>query len=149
MYGITETRVHVTYIEIQPQHIEAGKSVIGKPIPTLSAYLLDPSLQLVPIGVVGELYIAGAGLARGYLNRPALTAERFTPDPFATVSGERMYRSGDLARFLPCGNIEYLGRSDDQVKIRGFRIEPGEIEAALTALSGVGEALVLAHGDRT
>ncbi|WP_277347240.1 condensation domain-containing protein, partial [Collimonas pratensis] len=109
---------------------------------------MDNDKHPVPIGVAGELYIGGDGLARGYLNRPGLTAEKFIPNPFSTVAGARMYRSGDLARYLPDGNIEYLGRIDQQVKIRGFRIELGEIEAALVALPGIGDALVLAREDQ-
>ena len=124
MYGITETTVHVTYREIGDAEIKRGISDIGKAIPTLKTYIMHDK-KLCGIGVPGELCIVGDGLARGYLNRPELTAEKFVKNPF----GEgRMYRSGDLARWLPDGNIEYLGRIDEQVKIRGFRIELGEIE---------------------
>ncbi|HSN85605.1 MAG TPA: amino acid adenylation domain-containing protein, partial [Thermoanaerobaculia bacterium] len=146
MYGITETTVHVT---CRPLHAEDARaerrSAIGRPIPDLSLLVLDPGLWPAPIGVPGELAVGGAGLARGYLNRPELTAERFVPDPFSGHPGARLYRSGDLGRFLPDGDIEYLGRIDHQVKIRGFRIELGEIEAALTALAGIREAVVVAR----
>ncbi|GAA0947376.1 amino acid adenylation domain-containing protein [Actinocorallia libanotica] len=140
MYGITETTVHVSYIALDEEYcLTAPGSVIGTNIPDLRVYVLDERLQPVPPGVVGELYVAGAGLARGYLNRPGLSAERFVADPYGP-SGSRMYRSGDLARWQHDGSLEYLGRADFQVKIRGFRIELGEIEAALAEhprLSGV------------
>ncbi|MCP3808144.1 non-ribosomal peptide synthase/polyketide synthase [Paenibacillus sp. Lou8.1] len=145
MYGITETTVHVTYKEITWVEIEAAKSNIGKPIPTLSVYVLDENRRPVPIGVAGEMYVAGEGLARGYLNRPDLTAEKFVDSPFA--EGEKLYRSGDLAAWLPDGNIEYLGRIDHQVKIRGYRIELDEIETQLLNVEGVEEAVVLARQD--
>ncbi|MGF6358332.1 amino acid adenylation domain-containing protein/non-ribosomal peptide synthase protein (TIGR01720 family), partial [Paenibacillus sp. 4624] len=145
MYGITETTVHVTYKEITWVEIEAAKSNIGKPIPTLSVYVLDENRRPVPIGVAGEMYVAGEGLARGYLNRPDLTAEKFVDSPFA--EGEKLYRSGDLAAWLPDGNIEYLGRIDHQVKIRGYRIELDEIETQLLNVKGVEEAVVLARED--
>ncbi|WP_338532882.1 amino acid adenylation domain-containing protein [Paenibacillus peoriae] len=145
MYGITETTVHVTYKEITWVEMEAAKSNIGKPIPTLRVYVLDENRRPVPIGVVGEMYVAGEGLARGYLNRPDLTAEKFVDSPFA--EGEKLYRSGDLAAWLPDGNIEYLGRIDHQVKIRGYRIELDEIETQLLNVEGVEEAVVLARQD--
>ncbi|MEO6230171.1 MAG: non-ribosomal peptide synthase/polyketide synthase [Ferruginibacter sp.] len=148
MYGITETTVHVTYQEIGASQIEAGASVIGKPIPTLKAYVLNGDKSLVPVGVTGELYIAGAGVARGYLNRPELTAEKFMDDPFDTESNARMYRTGDLGRWLSDGTLEYLGRIDEQVKIRGYRIELGEIETVLLQTGQVSQGVVLARADQ-
>ncbi len=143
MYGITETTVHVTYRVVRRADLAAaGKSPMGVPIPDLCVHLRDRHGNLVPVGVAGEMYVAGAGLARGYLGRPELTAERFVPDPFGGP-GERLYRSGDLARWLDGGDLEYLGRIDHQVKIRGFRIELGEIEAALGSHPSVREAVVL------
>ncbi|HEX8186687.1 MAG TPA: amino acid adenylation domain-containing protein, partial [Blastocatellia bacterium] len=148
MYGITETTVHVTYRRIRADDLSrAAKSVIGGAIPDLQAYVLDQYQQLIPLGVAGELCIGGAGLARGYLNRPELTAERFIPNPFSAGPGERLYRSGDLARNLACGDIEYLGRIDHQVKIRGFRIELGEIEAVLSTHPDVRDSVVVAQNE--
>jgi amino acid adenylation domain-containing protein len=148
MYGITETTVHVTYRPLSSNDLqEISGSVIGHPLDDLHIYLLDGRQQLVPIGVPGEMYVGGGGLSRGYLNRPELTAERFVPDPFSNVAGARLYRSGDLARHLANGDMEYLGRADRQVKIRGFRIELGEIEAVLKQDSGVQECIVVANSD--
>ena len=149
MYGITETTVHTTYRVITRQDIESGLgSVIGDPNPDTSLNLLDARLNPVPACVPGEIFVGGPGLALGYLGRPALTAERFLPNPFAATPGERMYRSGDLARCRPNGEREYLGRVDRQVKIRGFRIELGEIEAALRLHPGIREAVVRARNDK-
>jgi amino acid adenylation domain-containing protein len=141
MYGITETTVHVTYKEITESDIQSNISNIGKCIPTLSAYIVNDFEKLQPIGVVGELCVSGLGLARGYLHKPELTSNKFVANPFE--EGERMYLTGDLARWLPDGNIEYMGRKDDQVKIRGHRIELGEIEAALGKLPNIKRATVL------
>ena len=148
MYGITETTVHVTILELDPALVNGSpaRSLIGTAIPGLAVYVLDANLQLVPPGVTGELYVAGSQVARGYLNRPALTAQRFVACPFG-APGERMYRSGDLARWRADGSLEYLGRADDQVKIRGFRIELGEVEAVLGALPGVAQAAVVVRED--
>jgi non-ribosomal peptide synthetase component F len=120
---------------------------IGRPIANTQVYLLDTHLQPVPIGVPGELYIGGAGLARGYLNRPDLTAEKFIRHSFTDEPNTRLYKTGDIARYLPNGDIEYIGRSDHQVKIRGFRIELGEIEVALRQHPMVKEAVVLVKED--
>ncbi len=147
MYGITETTVHVTYQEIGAKQLCSADSMIGRPIPTLQISILDAEGHLAPLGVPGELYVGGAGVARGYLNRPELTSERFIGDPFGGVGGGRLYRSGDLCRWLADGNIEYLGRMDDQVKIRGYRIELGEIESALEQSGLVSQAVVVARGE--
>ncbi|POA48980.1 non-ribosomal peptide synthetase [Pseudomonas sp. MPR-ANC1] len=148
MYGITETTVHVTYRPLAAADAQlVGRSPIGVGIPDLQLYVLDTQREPVPAGVVGELYVGGAGVARGYLNREALTAERFIADPFSGRAEARLYKTGDLARWTADGNLEYLGRNDDQVKIRGFRIELGEIEARLAACDGVREAVVIARED--
>ncbi|MFS4534457.1 non-ribosomal peptide synthetase [Erwinia amylovora] len=148
-YGPTEAAVCTTaWVADRP--CEEGYIPIGLPIPNSCIYLLDDNLQPVPTGATGEIYIGGLGVARGYLNQPALTGERFLTDPFSPQPGARMYRSGDLARYLPDGNLAYLGRNDDQVKIRGFRIEPGEIAACLGEHPEVREAAVIArtqHGE--
>ncbi|MCG8418554.1 MAG: amino acid adenylation domain-containing protein [Proteobacteria bacterium] len=148
MYGITETTVHVTYRPIRRADVEvAGVSSIGRPIADLEVRLLDQYQQPVPIGIPGEIHVGGAGLATGYLNLPDLTAERFVPHPMAPDSGRRLYRSGDLARYLANGDMQYLGRLDHQVKIRGFRIELGEIERALVAHPAISEAVVVCVAD--
>ncbi|WP_307803849.1 non-ribosomal peptide synthetase [Micromonospora echinofusca] len=147
MYGITETTVYSTYHRITRADLAPGAgSRIGRPLTGVRMYVLDGDGQPAPIGVPGEVYLAGHGVARGYLNQPELTAQRFLPDPYGPA-GARMYRTGDLASRLPDGSVEFLGRIDHQVKIRGYRIEPGEIEAALTALPGVREAVVVVRED--
>ena len=145
MYGITETTVHVTHKEIKPNQLGAS-SLIGNPIPGWTFYILGPDLQMLPKGVIGEIYVGGKGVSDGYWGRPSLTAERFMPDPFAN-NGQRMYRSGDLARILENNEIEYLGRADHQVKIRGFRIELGEIQSELLKNESLKDAIVLADKD--
>ncbi|HEY0606305.1 MAG TPA: amino acid adenylation domain-containing protein, partial [Herpetosiphonaceae bacterium] len=146
MYGITETTVHSTFKLIAEQEIHSNISNIGRPIPTTTMYLMDDRQQLLPVGVAGEIYVGGAGVARGYLRRPELTAQRFVPDPFNP--GERLYRSGDIAKLLPDGEMVYLGRGDDQVQIRGFRVELGEIQTRLLKHPAVSEAAVIAHKQR-
>lgn len=143
-YGPTETTIYSTVNQI----CSGGDITIGRPIANTRTYILDPQLQPVPVGVVGELYIGGDGLARGYLYRPELTAERFVPNAFSEDPGERIYRTGDLARYLRNGNIEFLGRLDHQVKLRGFRIELGEIESVLSQQEHVQQAVVVAREDQ-
>jgi non-ribosomal peptide synthase protein (TIGR01720 family) len=148
MYGITETTVHVTYRPVSLADLQRPwSSVIGCPIPDLDVYIVDGRRNLVPIGVPGEMLVGGAGVSRGYLRRPELTAERFFPDTLGKRPGGRLYKTGDLARYLPNGDVEYLGRIDHQVKIRGFRIELGEIESVLEQHAAVREAIVLARED--
>ncbi|WP_432711381.1 amino acid adenylation domain-containing protein, partial [Pseudomonas syringae] len=147
-YGPTETTTFASTYEIHALSDNSRSIPIGRPIGNTRIYLLDAHGQPVPIGVSGEIHIGGAGVARGYLNLPELTAERFLDDPFSAEPAARMYRSGDLGRWLADGNIEYLGRNDDQVKLRGFRIELGEIESQLAACPGVREAVVLVREQR-
>jgi len=146
MYGITETTVHVTFKEIEDKDIESNISNIGIPIPTLSAYVMDRYLKLVPLGVRGELCVGGEGVGRGYLNRPELTKEKFVDSTY--IPGKKLYRSGDLGRFTANGEMEYLGRIDHQVKIRGFRIELGEIESQLLNHDGIKEVVVAVGSDQ-
>jgi len=145
-YGPTESTTFTCCYPIPKQLEAAIKSIpIGRPISNTQVYILDSYLQPVPIGVVGELHIGGVGVARGYLNRPELTQEKFIANPFSNDPDARLYKTGDLARYLPDGDIEYLGRIDNQVKIRGFRIELGEIEAVLLSHPQVREAVVLVN----
>jgi amino acid adenylation domain-containing protein len=146
-YGPTETTTFATTFEIHRLADNDRSISIGRPIANAQIYILDARGEPVPIGVVGEIHIGGAGVARGYLNRPQLTAQRFVADPFGKARDARMYKTGDLGRWRSDGNIEFLGRNDFQVKIRGFRIELGEIEARLAACAGVHEAVVLANED--
>ncbi len=148
-YGPTEATVWSTVAEISTIN---EKPPIGRPIANTQVYILDKYLQPLPIGIPGELYISGEGLASGYLNRPELTNEKFIPNPFIDKKGARIYKTGDLARYRPDGNIEFLGRIDNQVKIRGFRIELSEIETVLTQHQTVQKAVVIVKenvsGDR-
>jgi len=147
-FGLTEATIDSSYFESATVDPSVDRLVpIGRPFANTQLYILDRRLQLVPVGVTGELHVGGAGVARGHLNRAELTAAKFIPDPFSDEPGARLYKTGDLARRLPDGNIELLGRLDHQVKIRGFRIEPGEIEAVLAAHPAVSEAVVLARED--
>jgi amino acid adenylation domain-containing protein len=148
-YGPTETVVGCCIYEVTGKDVAKGAVPIGRPISNTQAYVLNTHQQITPVGVAGELYIGGAGVARGYLNRPELTAERFIPHPFSSEAGSRLYRTGDVARYLPDGNIEFLGRADEQVKIRGYRIELGEVQASLREHQAVLDAYVIAREDAT
>ncbi|MEV7939326.1 amino acid adenylation domain-containing protein [Kitasatospora sp. NPDC088264] len=147
IYGPTETAMAVAMFPVEPG---AGHRTVplGTPAPNVRAYVLDARLSLVPVSVIGELYIGGVALARGYLDQPALTAGRFVADPFGPP-GARLYRTGDLVRWNADGRLEFAGRADQQVKIRGFRIEPAEVENALLGLDGVGEAVVVARAEES
>ncbi|WP_225365807.1 non-ribosomal peptide synthetase [Serratia rubidaea] len=142
-YGPTEATVGCVLGEVAA---DAAPVPIGRPLDNMRVYILDASGQLLPPGIVGEMYLAGAGIARGYINQPVLTAERFVRDPFAAEPTAKMYRTGDLARWRADGQIEYLGRNDGQLKLRGFRIEPGDIEAALCAFDGIEQVAVTVAG---
>jgi acyl-coenzyme A synthetase/AMP-(fatty) acid ligase/aryl carrier-like protein len=146
-YGPTETTIGTCDGEVGADAVWPTASVpIGRPLPNSSAYIVDTLGEPTPPGVAGELLIGGAGVARGYLNRPTETDERFVENPFSDVPGAWVYRTGDRARALADGSIEFLGRVDEQVKIRGFRVEPGEVEAALQRHPAVRQAAVVAHG---
>jgi amino acid adenylation domain-containing protein len=145
LYGPTEAAIDVTAQPCGPELAE-GLVPIGAPIANTQTRVLDRHLRLVPVGVAGELYLGGVQLARGYWNRPGLTAERFIPDPCAETPGARLYRTGDIARWLPNGTLEYLGRTDHQVKVRGYRIETGEVEAKLATHPNIGQVVVSAGG---
>lgn len=145
MYGLTETTVTSTLYKLDGEKVDINGEIafpIGRPIANTQMYVLDNDMQLVPEGVNGEIYIGGVGLGRGYLNRPELTAEKFIPNPFGVEAGSRLYKTGDNARYLADGNIEFLGRGDHQIKMRGYRIELGEIEAALKKFGAVQDAVV-------
>ena len=145
-YGPTETTVSATRYRIPAQvNATTNEIPIGRPLAHLKTYILNPDLQPVPIGVAGELYLGGTSLALGYLNRPQLTSEKFIPNPFSNSPGERLYKTGDLARYLGDRNIEFLGRIDNQIKLRGFRIELGEIETALNSHPQIKQAVVIAQ----
>ena len=146
LYGPTEASVDVTFWHCTSEPHQRNVP-LGRPIWNTQIYIVNPNLEVVPVGVSGEILIGGVGLGRGYLHRPDLTAERFIPDPFARAGGQRLYRTGDIGRYRRDGVIEYLGRMDHQVKIRGYRIELGEIEARLSEHAGVREAVVLARED--
>lgn len=142
-YGPTEATIVATMGELVSAGEAAREAPIGRPVGNVQTYVLDEQLQPAPVGAPGELYIGGVGLARGYLNRPEATAERFIPDPFSGEPGARLYRTGDVVRYLPEGELEFVGRVDDQVKVRGYRIELSEIEAALRAHPAVRESAVI------
>ena len=147
-YGPTEATTFALTYEV-PRDASPGMEIpLGRPISNTRVYVLDARRELVPVGVVGELYVGGDGVAHGYLNRPELTAERFLPDPFVNDASARLYRTGDLGRLRSDGNVEFLGRADTQVKLRGFRVELGEVEARLSNLAGVLEVVVLAQETR-
>jgi amino acid adenylation domain-containing protein len=143
LYGPTECTVDATSCEVRD-----SQPSLGRPLPNVQVYVLDDHLQPVPLGIDGELYIGGYGLARGYLNRPDLTAARFVPDPFTATPGSRLYRTGDRARFLPDGSLEFLGRLDEQVKLHGYRIELGEIESLLARNENVRRVVVVVREDQ-
>ena len=139
LYGPSETTTYSTYV----RRVLNGPETIGKPIHNTKIYICDEMLQPLPIGMSGQMFIGGLGVARGYLERSTGTAEKFLPDPFGPISGSRLYRTGDMARYHPDGNIEFMGRIDNQVKLRGFRIELGEVEEEIRKYDSVREAAVV------
>ena len=145
VYGPTECTTFAIFYPVTRVEKDAATIPIGRPISNTTVYVLDQHGKQVPIGVPGELYLGGPGLAHGYLNRPELTLEKFVPNPFGTEKGERLYKTGDIVRYLPDGNIEFIGRLDHQIKIRGFRIEPGEVEVALGRHPDVEAVIVVAR----
>ncbi|MCZ7672442.1 MAG: non-ribosomal peptide synthetase [Chloroflexi bacterium] len=142
-YGPTEATVCTTSYRVLAESSRTGSAPIGRPLHNSQVYLLNDRMELVPVGVTGELYIGGMGLAHGYLNRPELTAERFVTNPFSAKPEARLYRTGDLVKYLPDGNIQFIGRTDFQLKVRGFRVELGEIESHLLALPGVAAGVIM------
>jgi amino acid adenylation domain-containing protein len=146
-YGPTETTMTATCHVVGPAEAGERRVPVGRPIDNVQVYVLDEDLKPVPFGAAGEVHIGGAGVARGYLNRPELTAEKFVPNPFVRGRGERLYRTGDMGRYLPDGTLELIGRADQQVKIRGVRVELGEIEALLCEHASVREAAVIVRED--
>jgi len=147
MYGITETTVHVTFKELSAEDVLSSRSNIGKPLPTLTMYIMDKNLNLLPIGIPGEICVGGDGVARGYFNRLELTEKKFVINPYNP--SERLYRSGDLGRWYAKGDVEYLGRIDNQVKIRGYRVELGEIEKKLLNIKSIKDAVVTTKTDKS
>ncbi|HEX7154408.1 MAG TPA: amino acid adenylation domain-containing protein [Thermoanaerobaculia bacterium] len=151
-YGITETTVFSTMQPVDAQMLERSAGIIGRPMATTICYVLDEQLRPVPAGVPGQIFVGGLGVSRGYLNRPELTADRFIADPFSDREHARMYKSGDIARWLPGGRLEFFGRADNQVQLRGYRVELGEIESQLVKQDGVKDAVVVvredAHGEQ-
>ncbi|MBB1259199.1 non-ribosomal peptide synthetase [Streptomyces alkaliterrae] len=145
LYGPSEDTVYSTFTLV-PE--DGAKPLIGRPIANAQSYVLDSAMRPVPTGIAGELYLGGDGVSQGYHRRPSLTAERYVPDPFGGRPGARLFRTGDLARWLPCGELEYLGRNDRQIKLRGFRIELGEIEAVLREITGVRDAVTAVREDQ-
>src|SRR5262249_674564 len=146
MYGITETTVHSTFHAVQRLEVVDGTSLVGRALADLEIHILDETLNPVPPGQIGEIYVGGEGVATGYFRKPAITDEKMIPNPFSQ-SSSRLYRSGDLARWTPEGLIDYVGRRDSQIKIRGYRIELGEVETCLLAHPQVSQGIVRAEKD--